>query len=251
MGVPKSQASFTTHPNQFVFGSGGKVAAIRAEADAADVQVGSHILRIVILEHADLLACLDVEDLRRSIAARCNILTIVAESDAAHDAFVGEGVDQVHVQDALNLGIKDGVPVGARLLVVRRNSVNFEVAERIADGRCAGATHARMVRRRVANLRGLSASRVGDRGVDLRRRGPNGVWWSADTSPTRPWGRRALGGLRSHAVGDGTLRIALLVGGLLGIRMWWWDRKARWAFRPAYVAGCPVRMLPSVRWKRM
>ena len=74
---------------------------------------------------------------------------------------------------------------------------------------------------------GLSVSRVGHGSVDLGRRGADGVGGPADASPAGSWRCGALGRLRSHAVGDGTLRVALLVGRLLGIRMRWWDGEPR------------------------
>lgn len=174
---------------------------------------------VVILQHANLFARLDIKDLRRPIAASGNIFAVVAESDAADDALVGERVDKVDVEDALNLRVEDGIPIAARLLVVRRHRVHLEIAERIAHRRHARATHAGMVRSRMADLGRLGVARIWDRSVDLRGGGTNRVGRPAEASSAGPRGRRARRSLRAYAVGDGTLGIALRVGRLRGIRM--------------------------------
>lgn len=174
----------------------------------------------MVLQDAHLLTSLDIEDLGRLVAAGGDILAVVAEANAANDALVGERVNQVDIQDALHLRVEDGIPVVARLLVVRRNGVDFKVAQRVADGRGRGAgTHASVVRRRVAHLRRLSIAGIRHGGVDLGGRGPDGVWRAVDGSATWAGRRGALRRLRAHAVGHdgaGALGIGLLlVWGLL------------------------------------
>jgi hypothetical protein len=103
---------------------------------------------------------------------------------------------------------------------MRRNGVDFEVSQRVADRRGRGAgTHASVVRRRVAHLRRLSIAGIRHGGVDLGGRGPDGVWRAVDGSATWAGRRGALRRLRAHAVGHdgaGALGIGLLlVRGLL------------------------------------
>lgn len=169
----------------------------------------------MVLQDAHLLTSLDIENLGRLVAAGGDILAVVAEANAANDALVGERVDQVDIQDALHLRVEDGIPVVARLLVVRRNGVDFEVTQRVADGRGRGAgTHASVIRRRVAHLRRLSIARIGHGGVDLRGRRPDSVRGAVDGSATWTGRRGALRRLRAHAIGHdgaGALRIGLLL----------------------------------------
>jgi hypothetical protein len=83
----------------------------------------------------------------------------------------------------------------------------------------------------AADLGRLGVAWVGRRSVDLGGGGSDSVGRATNTSgtSTRAGRRRTLGWLRAHAISDGTLRIALLVLGLLGgIRMRRGDRESRW-----------------------
>lgn len=210
-----------SYPNQLVLGTRRQVAAVGAKAHAPDVEIGRHVGGAVVLEDAHLFARLDVKDLGRLVAAGGDVLAVVAEPDAADDALVGERVDQVDVEDALDLRVEDGIPVVARLLVVRCHGVDLEVAQRVADGRGrgAGAAHASVVRRRVAHLRGLSIAGIGDGGVDLGRGRPDSIRRPADAPAARARRCGAWRRLRAHAVGHGALGIGLLLVGrlLLGL----------------------------------
>lgn len=205
----------STYSDQFILGTGGQVAAVGAEADAADVQICAHVGSVVVLENTDLLTSLNVENLGRSVAASGDVLTIVTEPHAAHNAFVAEGMDQVDIQNALHLGVEDGIPVVASLLVVGSHSIDLEIAEGVTNGRSARTTHASVVGSGMADLRRLGVAGIGHGSVDLRSRGADGVGGPADASPARAGRSSALRRLGTHAIGDGALRIALGVGRLL------------------------------------
>lgn len=206
-----------TYANQLVFSTSGQVAAIGAEADTADVQIGSHIASGVVLKNTHLLTGLHVEDLGRAVASGGDILAVVAESDTAYDAFVGERVNQVDVEDSLDLRVKDGIPVVSSLLIMRRDGIHFEITQGIAHRRCARTTHATVIGCWVADLwRGVG--RVGRRSVDLGGGRANGVWWAANTTSVRSRRSGALRRLTTDAVGSG-LRVSRLVGTLrVGMR---------------------------------
>lgn len=207
-----------TYSDNLVLGTSSQVTTIGTEAHAADVQIGSHVLGVVVLQDANLFASLDVKDLGGAIAAGGNVLAVVAKSHAADDALVGERMDQIDVENTLDGRVENGVPVAALLLVVRRDRFDLEVTERIADA--ARADHA-LVRGRVADLRrGIRGIRR--RGVDLR--GGRASGRAADASTARAGRSGALGRLRGHAVG--ALGIAT-VGRLLGVGV----RRARHAGR--------------------
>ena len=85
-------------------------------------------MRIVILKNADLLSSLDIENLGRTVATSGNILAVMAETNAADDTLVSQGVYQVDVKDALDLRVENGVPVVASLLVVRCHSIDLKIS---------------------------------------------------------------------------------------------------------------------------
>lgn len=206
------------YPDNLVFGTRGKVAAIGAEADAPDVKVSSphRVSSAVVLENADLLSSADVKDLGGPVAASSDVLAVLAEADAANNAVVLQRVDQVDVENALDLGVEDGMPVAASLLVVGGYGVEVEFTESVADRRRrAGAPHASVVGGRLVDLRRLSAARVRDRRVDLGRSRSDTVGRASDTAAPRTRRRSALRGLRCHAVRHGGLGVRLLVGSLL------------------------------------
>lgn len=171
----------------------------------------------MILEDADFLASRNIVDLGRSVATSGNVLSIVAEPDAANNTIMDEGVHEVDVENPLNLRIEDSVPVTSSLLVVRRDIVEFKIAKRVADGGRgrSWATNTGVIRRGVADLRRLTTTGVGDRRVDLGGgrsdcvRGPSyaaaGVWA----------GRLSALWRLTHAVGDRTLGILLVRSCLL------------------------------------
>ena len=58
-----------THANNLVLSTGREEPAIRAEADTSDVQIAI-LIRAVVLQVADLLPTLHIENLCAAIAAR-------------------------------------------------------------------------------------------------------------------------------------------------------------------------------------
>jgi len=83
----------------------------------------------VVLEHTNLFSGLHIEDLSRSIATSCNIFAVVTESHTANHTLMVQRVDEVDIEDALHLGVEDGIPIISRLLVVGGDVVNFEITE--------------------------------------------------------------------------------------------------------------------------
>lgn len=122
----------SAYTNEFVLRSGGEVSTVRTEADRSDIQVAL-LIGLVVLENADLLAGLDVEDLGGPVAAGGDELAVVAEADAADDAAVVEGVQEVDVQHAAGHGVEDGVPVVADALERRRQLLQLVLGQLIAD----------------------------------------------------------------------------------------------------------------------
>jgi hypothetical protein len=130
----------------------------------------------------------------------------------------------------LHVGVEDGVPIGAGLLVVGSDCFDLELTQRVAN-RSSPRTNAAMIRGRVADLGRLGVAWVGRRSVDLGCGGANGVGRATNASRTSTGAgrRRALRWLRAHAVSYGALRIALLVLWLLrsvGVRRG--TRESRW-----------------------
>ena len=87
----------STYANDLVFGTGCKVPPIWAEADASDVQIAI-LVRVIVLQMTDLLASVDIKDLRAAIAASGNKSTIVAEANAADHALMREIMDELDVE---------------------------------------------------------------------------------------------------------------------------------------------------------
>lgn len=106
----RSPTGGVTHPDQLILCTGCQESSIWTEAHASDVEIANRIHRLV-LEDADLLSGNNVENLSRSVAARRNIFAIMAESDAADNTLVLEGVDQVNVKDARHARVEDGKPI--------------------------------------------------------------------------------------------------------------------------------------------
>lgn len=105
-------------PDQLVLGAGGEVLAVGTEADASDVQVAASV-GIIVLQHTDLVSRDDVVDLGRLVAPSRDVLAIHAEANAADDALVRQGVDQVHIEHAWNSRVEDDEPIIPCLLVLR------------------------------------------------------------------------------------------------------------------------------------
>lgn len=141
--------------NQLVFCARSKVLAVGAEAHASDVQVTARV-GTVILQDADLLARDDIVNLSRFVAARCDVFAIHAESNTAHNAFMRQSVDEVHVKHARYGRVEDKEPVVSCLLMLRWQTLDIEIAESIV-GRMVRLNHPGVIRGWVcANLRGLA-----------------------------------------------------------------------------------------------
>jgi len=125
-----------------------------------------------------------------------------------------KGVDEVNIEDARYVLVKDADPIVSGLFIVGGDLINVEFAQHTA--RLGMMVHATgWLSRRVADLRRLRGSRVGNRRVNLWRSRTDSRRGTADRSPT---GRRggALRGLRADAIRDGALGVALLEWWLLG-----------------------------------
>lgn len=169
----------------------------------------------MVLKNTNLFTSLHVENLRRSITTRRDILAIMTEAHTANHTFVAQGVHQVDIQDALDLRVENGVPIVASLLVMRSDGIDFQVTESVANGRNARTTHASVIRSGMADLWRLRVAGIGNGGVDLGSRGPDGVRWAADAPATGARRSGTLRRLRAHAVGNGTSWVGLRVGRLL------------------------------------
>lgn len=115
-----------TYSDQFIFSTGSQVPSIRTEAHAPNVEVAHRVDRI-ILQDADLLAGDDIEDLSRSVAACCNILAVVAESDTAYHTLMLKGVDEVDVEHTWDTRVENGKPIGLDLLLMRGQSLEIQL----------------------------------------------------------------------------------------------------------------------------
>jgi hypothetical protein len=139
--------TLSTYANDLIFGAGSQEFAVRAEADASDVQV-SVLVGGGVGQVADLLTSLDVENLCRPVAASGDIVTIRTEADTAHHTLVHEVVDQLNVQPAHDARVEYRVPVLAGTLQGRRELIGVETGELISDliklscGVCEAIVHA-------------------------------------------------------------------------------------------------------------
>jgi hypothetical protein len=96
----------------FILGTSGEVFPVRTEANATDVEITILINRL-ILKSSYVLTSGHVEDLSRSVTSCSNVFAIPTESHAADNTVVQQVVDELNVQDPLDFGIKDCVPIGA------------------------------------------------------------------------------------------------------------------------------------------
>lgn len=219
-----------TYSDQLVLRSRSEVLAIRAEANAPDIQVAARV-GTVVLQDTDLLSRDDVVDLSRLVATGRHVLAVHAESDAADNAFVGQSMDQVHVQNARYRRVEDHKPIVSSLLVLRRKTLDIKVSERVGGGgRLVRVGHPGVVWSRVgADLRRLaraSRARVRNGRVDLRRSRTPSIRRAPDTTLTRAGtggtGRR----LGREAARSWPLRVLRLKRRLLLLR-WRWGRRRR------------------------
>ena len=208
-GVPDCSLLNIPDTNELVFGTGGEVLAVRAEANTPYIQISRNI-GVLILQHAHLFASVDIVDLRRSVAPSCHVFAVMAETNAAHDALVVKGVHEVDIQHARDLLVEDDKPVVACLLHMRRQTVRIEVPQSIVhDSAWVGRHRASMVRRRVVlDLGGGTRAGIRHRCVDLRGCGTSR--WSTDrTLGTRSGTSGALRRLSGEAVRGRALLVGL------------------------------------------
>lgn len=211
-GVPDGASLDVPDADQLVLSTGGKVLAVRAEADAADVQVAAGV-GVIVLQHANLVSRDDIIDLGRLVATSRDVLAIHAEPDTADHALVRKGVDEIHIEHARNSRVEDDKPVIPCLLVLRGQALDIEVTKGVV-GRVVRLRHPGVVRGRVgANLRrlaGATRSRIRDRSVDLRSRGATSWRSTRSTALTRPGAGGALGRLGWEAARGWALGVLLL-----------------------------------------
>ena len=122
----------TTYANDLIFGASSQEFAVRAEADASDVQIPILVGRGVG-QVAHLLTSLDVENLCRSVAASGDIVAIRTEADTAYHTLVHEVVDQFNVQSTHDARVEHRMPVLAGTLQGRRELTRVEVGELVSD----------------------------------------------------------------------------------------------------------------------
>lgn len=121
-----------TYTNDLVLGTSGKVSSIRAEANAADVEVAFSV-GVTILQVADLLAGVDIEDLSRSVAASSNETTVMAEAYAADDTLVRQVMHKIHVESAWHARVKDSMPILTLALQVGWKLLRFQFTQLVAN----------------------------------------------------------------------------------------------------------------------
>jgi hypothetical protein len=116
----------TSHPyaNHLVLGTSRQVLPVRAEADAADVEIAADISRVV-LQDAELLARVYVVNLGRAVATSSHKFAVCTESHTANHAFVLECMCQIDVQYARDVLIEDGKPILTRLLERGRQALRI------------------------------------------------------------------------------------------------------------------------------
>ena len=82
---------------------------------------------------ADLLTGIDIEDLRRPVAAGGDIATIMAEAHAADDTLVRKVVEKVHIKLAVYARVEHRMPILALALQMRWELLRVKLGELVAD----------------------------------------------------------------------------------------------------------------------
>lgn len=121
-----------TYANDLVFRPRSQIPAIRTEAYTADVEIsfcGWHTFSKV----ADLFTGANIEDLCRSVTSRGYIATVLAEAHTTDHALMRQIVYEIHVKSTLDAWVKDGVPIFALTLQMRRKFLRVEFGQLIAD----------------------------------------------------------------------------------------------------------------------
>lgn len=121
-----------TYSDNLVLSTSREVSSIRTEANASDIQI-TILTRVRILQMTDLLAGINVEDLRAAIAPGRHILTIIAEANTAHNTLVGKVVNQLNVKRAALAGVEDSMPIFTLALEMWWELIGFEVGELVTD----------------------------------------------------------------------------------------------------------------------
>lgn len=116
-----------TYSNQLILSSGGQILAVRAEADASDVEITS-MVDVLILKDTNLLARINFVDLGRSIASSGNISAVGAEPHAANNTLVLQGMNKLHINHARHRAVEDDPPVVSDLLEILLNPLWVKVA---------------------------------------------------------------------------------------------------------------------------
>lgn len=207
-----------TYSDQLVLSSGSKVLAVRAEANAPDIQVAARV-GTVVLQNADLFSSDDVVDLSRLVASGRDVLAIHAEANAAHNALMGQSMDQVDIQHARDGRVENHKPVVASLLVLRRKALNVQVSQRVGGRRLVRVGHSSVVGGRMgADLRRLArarGARIWNGRIDLGRSRSARIRGPSHTALPRAGASGAGRRLGREAARSGTLRVLRLERRLL------------------------------------
>lgn len=83
------QSPQESYPNLLILRTSRKELPVRAETDAPNVEIAVLVHRLV-LERSNVMTRINIEDLRRTVAARSKVLAIAAEADTANHAVVYE-----------------------------------------------------------------------------------------------------------------------------------------------------------------
>ena len=75
---------------------------------------------------------LDIENLRRTVAASRDVAAVQAEPHTTNNTLVRKVVDQVNVEHAAGTGVEHGEPVTALLLQVLGQLLDVEISEDVA-----------------------------------------------------------------------------------------------------------------------
>jgi hypothetical protein len=164
-----------------IFSTRSKVLAVRAEANATNVEIAVLVDRL-ILKGGYILAGSDIKNLSRSITASGDVFAIATESDAANNTVVNQVVDELNVQYSLHFGVEDCVPIGTFPFLGGRKIIWVPVGERVAwtftDKLSCGC--------RARDLRRSARGGVVEL-MSLLRSGRS--WWSSATAFSGSWRR--------------------------------------------------------------